>query len=178
MINGKEVAGFNADLLDYSYKIEFGADYVDDEKYVISYVLQEDGQTADVYESLDDKFTYIINVTAQDGTQQNYSIHFIPDTFDPTTEPTATDVCITSTMDGGWKFSTKCKNIMVILNDLNGRVIATATLPTVDPNVGEICDPNAEGFTYYAPQDQLVAYRFMYAQKKRVLSGKFKGQRR
>lgn len=178
MINGKEVAGFNADLLDYSYKIEFGADYVDDEKYVISYVLQEDGQTADVYESLDDKFTYIINVTAQDGTQQNYSIHFIPDTFDPTTEPTATDVCITSTADGGWKFVTKCKNITVILNDLNGRVIATATLPTVDPNVGEICDPNAEGFTYYAPQDQLVAYRFMYAQKKRVLSGKFKGQRR
>ncbi len=178
-INGKEVAGFNADVLDYSYKIEFGADYVDEEKYVISYILAEpQGQTADVYESLDDKFLYIINVTAQDGTQQNYSIRFIPDTFDPTNEPTATDVCITSTADGGWKFTTKCKNITVILNDLSGKIIATASLPTIDPNIGEICDPNAEGFTYYAPQDQLVAYRFMYAQKKRVVSGKFKGMRR
>lgn len=178
LINGKEVAGFNADVLEYSYKIEFGADYVDTEKYVISYVLQETGQTADVYESLDDKFTYVINVTAQDGTKKKYSIQFTPDTFDPTTEPAATDVCITSTADGGWKFATRCKNITVILNDMSGRVVATATLPTVDPNIGEICDPNAEGFTYYAPQDHLVVYRFMYAQKKKVLSGKFKGQRR
>ncbi|MCQ2360923.1 MAG: hypothetical protein MJ009_05545 [Paludibacteraceae bacterium] len=184
MISDKVLPGFAPDVLDYEYRIEFGSTYVDTAKYVISYILQEpQGQSVTIQHKMDkhgeeDPFTYIVTVVAQDKTEKQYTIHFVPDTFDPTTEPTATDVCITSTADGGWKFVTKCKNITVILNDLNGRVIATATLPTVDPNIGEICDPNAEGFTYYAPQDQLVAYRFMYAQKKRVLSGKFKGQRR
>lgn len=179
MVNGKEVGGFSSDVYEYTYIVPFGTAAIDPEKYVITYTMAEpQGQSVDVYADLDDPFLYWVKVTAQDETKAYYSIRFVADIFDPTQEPSEIDVCISSTQDGGWKFATKCKNVVVVLTDLTGKFIAIATLPVVDPNIGEICNPDAEGYVYYAPQDELVIYNFIYAQKKKVKAGKFKGIRR
>lgn len=162
------VSGFEPDILDYTIKIPFGATTID--KELVTYETQEPGQTVMVVK---DNLDVQLQVMAQDGKSYAiYTIHFVPDEFDPTAEPTQADVCLTSTPDGSWKFTTRCKNVNVILTDLSGRFLGIVELPTVDPNCEDICSPLAEGYIFKGEQNQVVTYNFLYAQKKRVLTGK------
>lgn len=162
------VNGFDPDVLEYTIKIPFGATNVD--KELVTYETQEPGQTVMVVK---DNLDVQLQVMAQDGESYAiYIIHFVPDEFDPTAEPAQSDVCLTSTPDGSWKFTTRCKNVTVILTDLGGRFLGIVELPTVDPNCEDICSPDAEGYIFKGEQNQVVTYNFLYAQKKRVLTGK------
>lgn len=164
------VSGFEPDILDYTIKIPFGATTID--KELVTYETQEPGQTVMVVK---DNLDVQLQVMAQDGESYAiYTIHFVPDEFDPTAEPTQADVCLTSTPDGSWKFTTRCKNVNVILTDLSGRFLGIVELPTVDPNCEDICSPLAEGYIFKGEQNQVVTYNFLYAQKKRVLTGKIR----
>ena len=98
----------------------------------------------------------------------------MPDDFDPSVTPTGDEVCITSTDDGGWRFTTKCSNVDIYLSDMSGRMIANYTLPLVDPNIEDICSPEAEGYVYQGPSGQIVLYYFVYAKKKVIYNGKFR----
>ena len=164
------IDGFSPDIYDYTIKLPFGSNTVD--KDLVTYKTQEPGQTVMVVKN---NLDVELQVTAQDGeTYQIYTIHFVPDDFDPTVVPTQNEVCVTSTVDGGWKFTTKCKNLTVIITDLAGRFLSIAELPSVDPNCEDICSPDAEGYVYYGVKNQVVTYNFLYAQKQRVLTGKLK----
>ena len=115
-----------------------------------------------------------IFVTAEDGSKSVYRIHFMVDDFDPTTAPTADNVCITSQPDGSWKFTTNCANVTLYLVTLDGKVLVQAPLELVDVNVPDICSPEAEGYVYDAGIDNIIAYYFMHNMKTVVLSGKFR----
>lgn len=164
------VEGFDPAIYDYTIKLPYGSNTVD--KELVTYKAHEKGQSVMVVK---DNLDVEVQVSAQDGKSVTiYTIHFVPDDFDPTVVPTEDDVCITSTLDGGWKFTTRCKNLTIILTDLTGRFIAIATIPTVDPNCEDICSPEAEGYVFYGETNQVVTYNFLYAQQKRILTGKFK----
>ncbi len=164
------IDGFEPDVYEYTIKLPFGSNTVD--KDLVTYKTQEPGQTVMVVKN---NLDVELQVTAQDGeTYQIYTIHFVPDDFDPTVVPTQNEVCVTSTADGGWKFTTKCKNLTVIITDLAGRFLSIAELPSVDPNCEDICSPDAEGYVYYGVKNQVVTYNFLYAQKQRVLTGKLR----
>lgn len=164
------IDGFSPDIYDYTIKLPFGSNTVD--KDLVTYKTQEPGQTVMVVKN---NLDVELQVTAQDGeTYQIYTIHFVPDDFDPTVVPTQNEVCVTSTADGGWKFTTKCKNLTVIITDLAGRFLSIAELPSVDPNCEDICSPDAEGYVYYGVKNQVVTYNFLYAQKQRILTGKLR----
>ncbi len=164
------IDGFEPDVYEYTIKLPFGSNTID--KELVTYQTQEPGQTVMVVKN---NLDVELQVTAQDGeTYQIYTIHFVPDDFDPTVVPTQNEVCVTSTADGGWKFTTKCKNLTVIITDLAGRFLSIAELPSVDPNCEDICSPDAEGYVYYGVKNQVVTYNFLYAQKQRVLTGKLR----
>lgn len=115
-----------------------------------------------------------IFVTAEDGSKSVYRIHFMVDEFDPTTTPGADNVCITSLPDGSWKFTTNCTNVVLYLVTLDGKVLLTAPLELVNPNVPNICSDEAEGFVYDAAIDNVIAYYFVHNMKTVISSGKFR----
>lgn len=170
---------FDPDVYEYTYKLPFGAAFVDEE--LVTFEKHEESQMVKVQKSEQSTFDFMISVYSQEDIETGkevpsgiYYISFVPDSFNPTSEPTANDVCITSTPDGTWKFTTKCKNVTIVLRDLNGGFMNVVNLPTVDPNCENICDANAKGFLYKGQLGKVVIYNFIYANKKRVLMGKFK----
>lgn len=169
-IEGELIENFDPLVHDYYYTLPFGASYVDVE--MLGYEKTEQGQEVTFVK---DGMDIQLQVLAQDGTSIGiYTIHFVPDDFDPSVTPTGDEVCITSTDDGGCRFTTKCSNVDIYLSDMSGRMIANYTLPLVNPNIEDICSPEAEGYVYQGPSGQIVLYYFVYAKKKVIYSGKFR----
>lgn len=176
---GVVLEDFDPNVYEYTYKLPFGAAFVDED--LITYDKQEDAQMVKIQKSELSSFDFIISVYSQEDVLKGadkpsgvYFLSFVPDDFDPTTEPTASDVCVTSTQDGGWKFTTKCRNVFIVLRDLNGGFLDVVVLPLVDPNCESICDAKANGYVYYGHSGKVVIYNFIYANKKRFATGKFK----
>ncbi|NCC98972.1 MAG: hypothetical protein EOL95_04600 [Bacteroidia bacterium] len=164
------IENFDPSIHDYYYTLPFGTSFVDVE--MLQYEKTEQGQEVTLVK---DGMDIQLQVRAQDGVSIGiYIIHFVPDDFDPSVTPTADEVCITSTDNGGWKFATKCSNVDVYLSDMAGRMIVNYTLPLVDPNIEDICSPEAEGYIYKGPSNQVVLYYFVYAKKRVISSGKFR----
>ena len=150
-VDGELVDGFVPEIDEYYYSLPFGSTFVDET--IVTYQAAESGQTVTLYK---DGMDVKVSVTAQDGSSMRvYTIHFVSSSFDPSKQATLEDVCVTSTADGYWKFTTKCNNVYVCLADLSGRPIANVMLPLVDPNVPDICSPSAEGYLY-VPQSSEV----------------------
>ncbi|MCQ2336242.1 MAG: hypothetical protein MJ010_03565 [Paludibacteraceae bacterium] len=176
---GVSMKDFDPDVYEYTYKLPFGTAFVDDD--LVTFDKHEESQMVKVQKSEQSAFDFMISVYSQEDIETGkevpsgmYYISFVPDSFNPTSEPTADDVCITSTPDGEWKFTTRCKNVTIVLRDLNGGFMDVVNLPTVDPNCENICDANAKGYLYKGQLGKVVIYNFIYANKKRVLMGKFK----
>lgn len=170
LINGESLLGFTPEQLEYTYILPFGSSAVPEE---IVYVSNDTTQTVVLSINQLGLPTEIF-VTAEDGSKSVYRIHFMVDEFDPSTTPTADNVCITSLPDGSWKFTTNCTNVYLYLVTLDGKVIVTAPLPLVDPNVPNICSDEAEGFVYETGIDNVIAYYFVHNMKTVVASGKFR----
>ncbi|MEE1183319.1 MAG: hypothetical protein UHZ06_02395, partial [Paludibacteraceae bacterium] len=169
-INGESLPDFEPEKLEYVYKLPFGATSVPED---IVYISDDPTQRVTIAINQLGMPTEIF-VTAEDGSKSVYRIHFMVDDFDPTTAPTADNVCITSQPDGSWKFTTNCANVTLYLVTLDGKVLVQAPLELVDVNVPDICSPEAEGYVYDAGIDNIIAYYFMHNMKTVVLSGKFR----
>ena len=169
-INGESLPDFEPEKLEYVYKLPFGSTSVPED---IVYISDDPTQRVTIAINQLGMPTEIF-VTAEDGSKSVYRIHFMVDDFDPTTAPTADNVCITSQPDGSWKFTTNCANVTLYLVTLDGKVLVQAPLELVDVNVPDICSPEAEGYVYDAGIDNIIAYYFMHNMKTVVLSGKFR----
>lgn len=168
-VDGELVDGFVPEIDEYYYSLPYGSTFVDET--IVTYQAAESGQTVTLYK---DGMDVKVSVTAQDGSSMRvYTIHFVSSSFDPSKQATLEDVCVTSTADGYWKFTTKCNNVYVCLADLSGRPIANVMLPLVDPNVPDICSPSAEGYLY-VPQSSEVLIYFFHSNGHRITSGKIR----
>lgn len=169
LINGKSIDGFDPEILEYTYVLPYGSLVVPED---IQYVTSDTTQTVVMAINPLGEPTRIF-VTAQDGSEAIYKIHFTVDEFDPSVEPTVDNVCITSTPDGKWKFTTDCANVSLLISTLNGKVMVLADLEIVDVNIPNICSQEANGFIFDAPEGQVLVYYFIY-NKRAVKSGKFR----
>lgn len=170
LINGESIPGFDPDVLGYVYWLPYGSASVPSD---ITYVSSDTTQTISMSINQLGELTKIY-VTAQDGTEAIYTIQFNVDDFDPSTTPTAENVCVTSRADNSWKFTTNCYNVVLYLSTLDGKVLMKAHLPLVDPNVKEICSEEANGFIFDQALDRVVAYYFVHQNKTIVKSGKIR----
>lgn len=170
LINGVSLDGFDPEILEYTYILPYGSLVVPED---IQYVTSDTTQTVVMAINPLGEPTRIF-VTAQDGSEAIYKIHFTVDEFDPSVEPTSDNVCITSTPDGKWKFTTNCANVSVMISTLSGKVMLLTNLELVDVNVPEICSPEANGFIYNAPEGQILVYYFIHMNKRTIKSGKFR----
>lgn len=169
LVNGVSLDGFDPEVLEYTYYLPYGALVVPED---IQYVTNDTTQT--VVMSINSVGVPTeIYVTAEDGTKAVYKIHFVEDDFNPNTEPTVDNVCITSLPSGKWKFTTDCANVSLLISTLNGKVMVLADLEIVDVNIPNICSQEANGFIYDAPEGQVLVYYFIY-NKRAVKSGKFR----
>ena len=170
LVNGKSLDGFDPEVLEYTYYLPYGAVTVPED---IQYVTTDSTQT--VVMSINSiGVPTEIYVTAEDGTRAIYKIHFVPDDFNPNTDPTADNVCITSLPDGKWKFTTNCANVSLLISTLDGKVMLLAELELVDVNIPEICSPEANGLIFDAPEGEILVYYFLNAKRKSIYSGKFR----
>ena len=170
LVNGKSLDGFSPDILEYIYILPYGSVSVPED---ITYVTSDSTQTVSVSINALGTPTEIF-VTAEDGTKAVYRIHFVPDDFNPGTEPTEDNVCVTSLPDGKWKFTTNCSNVSIMLSTLDGKIMLLKNLELVDVNVPNICSPEAEGYVYDVPDGLIIAYYFIHNNKKVVESGKIR----
>ncbi|MBR6686963.1 MAG: hypothetical protein IKL69_06110, partial [Paludibacteraceae bacterium] len=170
LVNGKSLDGFSPDILEYTYILPYGSVSVPED---ITYVTSDSTQTVSVSINALGTPTEIF-VTAEDGTKAVYRIHFVPDDFNPGTEPTEDNVCVTSLPDGKWKFTTNCSNVSIMLSTLDGKIMLLKNLELVDVNVPNICSPEAEGYVYDIPDGLIIAYYFIHNNKKVVESGKIR----
>ena len=170
LINGASIDGFDPEVLEYTYILPFGSMVVPSD---IAYVSTDSTQTVVLSINQLGEPTEIF-VTAEDGTKAVYRIHFVVDEFDPSTEPTVDNVCITSMPDGKWKFTTNCTNVSLLISTLNGKVMLLTDLELVDVNVPNICSEEANGFVFDAPEGQVLVYYFIHMNKRTIHSGKFR----
>ena len=169
LVNGVSIEDFDSEILEYTYIIPFGSATVPED---ITYVTSDPSQSVVVSINQLGVPTEIF-VTAEDGTEAVYRIHFVPDDFDPSTEPTVDNVCITSLTDGKWKFTTDCSNVKLLISTLNGKVMLLADLEIVDVKIPSICSEEANGYIYEAPEGQVLVYYFIHNNRS-VKSGKFR----
>ena len=169
LVNGVSIEDFDSEILEYTYIIPFGSATVPED---ITYVTSDPSQSVVVSINQLGVPTEIF-VTAEDGTEAVYRIHFVPDDFDPSTEPTVDNVCITSLPDGKWKFTTDCSNVKLLISTLNGKVMLLADLEIVDVKIPSICSEEANGYIYDAPEGQVLVYYFIHNNRS-VKSGKFR----
>lgn len=170
LINGKSIEGFDPEELEYTYILPFGSLAVPED---IIYLSSDTTQTIVLSVNLLGKPTEIF-VTAEDGTKAVYRIHFVVDEFDPTTEPTVDNVCITSLPDGKWRFTTNCSNVSLLISTLDGKLMLLTDLELVDVNIPNICSEEANGFVFDAPEGQILVYYFKHMNKRTIHSGKFR----
>ena len=169
LVDGVSIEGFDPEVLEYTYTVPYGSVVVPED---IRYVTSDSTQTVVISINQLGVPTEIF-VTAEDGTEAVYRIHFVPDDFNPNTEPTVDNVCITSLPDGKWKFTTDCANVSLLISTLNGKVMVVADLEIVDVKIPNICSEEANGYIFDAPEGQVLVYYFIY-NKRAVKSGKFR----
>lgn len=165
---------FSPDVHDYEIKLPFGAGTVD--KDLVTFTAMESGQSVMVVRSESEtEIAVEVQVVAQDCVHKDkYTVHFVPADFDPTTVPSENDVCITGSETEGWRFTTRCENIRVVIMNMAGAIERIAKVPVVDPNCEDICAPCADGYLYNEEKRGVFIYNIVYSSDKRVKAGKFK----
>ena len=170
LVNGKSLAGFDPEVLDYTYILPYGSVVAPSN---ITYVSSDSTQTVAVVVNPLSKPSEIF-VIAEDGTTAVYRIYFLVDEFDPASTPTTENVCVTKTASGDWKFTTNCNNVFLYMTTLTGQLIKQVPLPLVDVNVPDICSEEAEGYLYSDHGEHIVTYYFVHMQKTVVKGGKIR----
>ena len=176
-INDQLIRGFDPEVLEYEY-------YVSDIQPTVL-AIPEDSTASIVYGIYAANEPFYIYVTAEDGTEEYYTIHFIPSTIQTTTTPSSADVLfkhIQGTSD--IVFATTRKNISVAVYNSDGRrVFYSAVQESSQNDVYLITDAQGRDqlVDVYAPTtifsipdiNQLYFYVFIENDKNKIKSGKF-----
>ena len=170
------VRDFNAEVFEYTYYIQGIAP-------AILAVPQDSNATVD-YSMFVDGEPYYIYVTAHDGTESTYTIHFLQSTINSAQTPMANDVLvkhIPGTMD--LVFATLRKNVSVAVYTPDGHMLYYSKLTETNQN-DAIVVTNADGSdrlldvltltdVYTLPEaNRTYIYCFYENEKRRIASGK------
>jgi hypothetical protein len=170
------IRGFDPNVYEYSY-------YVTDVQPTIMAIAEDSVATIE-YSFYTANTPYYIYVTAQDGSEQVYTIYFMQSTIQTAATPNPLDVMmkhIKGTQDIA--FATIRKNVSVAVYAANGQILFHATVPESSQN-DVIIITNAEGqeelidvhtplTTFTMPEaNQTYFYVFFENEKNRIASGK------
>ena len=170
------VRDFNAEVFEYTYYIQGIAP-------AILAVPQDTNATVD-YSMFVDGEPYYIYVTAHDGTESTYTIHFLQSTINSAQTPMANDVLvkhIPGTMD--LVFATLRKNVSVAVYTPDGHMLYYSKLTETNQN-DAIVVTNADGSdrlldvltltdVYTLPEaNRTYIYCFYENEERRIASGK------
>ncbi len=170
------VRDFDAEVFEYTY-------YIQGIVPAILAIPQDSNATVD-YSMFVDGEPYYIYVTAHDGTESTYTIHFLQSTINSAQTPMANDVLvkhIPGTMD--LVFATLRKNVSVAVYTLNGHMLYYSKLTETNQN-DAIVVTNADGSdrlldvltatdVYTLPEaNRTYLYCFFENEKRRIASGK------
>ena len=176
-IDGTLIRDFNPEVTEYTY-------YVTNVQPSVEAIAEDSTSTIE-YGIYAVDAPYYIYVTAQDGSEQVYTIFFISTTINDAATPNALDVLmkhIKGTNDIA--FATLRKNVSVCVYHMNGQVLFHAAIPESNQN-DVIIITNANGqeelvdvytplTTFTLPEEnQHYFYVFYENNKRKIASGKF-----
>ena len=167
VIDGKSISDFEPTKFHYEYLLPFGASAIP--TYIG--VKQEDSQSINYTQNHVEETSYIF-VTAEDGSENVYSILFSATGKNPGDKPTKDDVCWSYYADGTFKFSSSRNNVTIFIYDTAGRLIYKAGVPVSDPN-STICDSENGAMFRATKKGQVYVFSFVYNLKQKITSGKF-----
>ena len=175
-LDGTLIRGFDAKVFEYTY-------YVTDAQPAVEAIPQDPNATVE-YSMYTAGQPFYIYVTAQDGTEQIYTINFLISELQSAKTPTASDVLIkriAGTMD--FAVATIRKNVSIGIYSENGHLIFHSKLTESNPNTA-IIGTNADGSdrlldvteaeTYFTlpAVNRTFIYVFFENEKNRITSGK------
>ena len=176
-IDGTLIRDFNPEVTEYTYYVTSVQPSVE--------AIAEDSTSTIEYGMYAVDAPYYIYVTAQDGSEQVYTIFFVSTTINDAATPNALDVLmkhIKGTNDIA--FATLRKNVSVCVYHMNGQVLFHAAIPESNQN-DVIIITNANGqeelvdvytplTTFTLPEEnQHYFYVFYENNKRKIASGKF-----
>ena len=175
-IDGTLIRDFNPEVTEYTYYVTKAQPSVE--------AIAEDSTSTIEYGIYAVDAPYYIYVTAQDGSEQVYTIFFVPTTINDAATPNVLDVLmkhIKGTNDIA--FATLRKNVSVCVYHMNGQMLFHAAIPESNQN-DVIIITNANGqeelvdvytplTTFTLPEEnQHYFYVFYENNKRKIASGK------
>ena len=170
-LKGTTIADFDSTRLSYTYLLPYGSadisldwvGYTPGDEYQ-EVLMATEGNVAEGNAVIN------IFVTAQDGTESIYTIHFVITSDDPTAYPGSDDVCLVRLPENGkWRATSIRSNVQVILFDMFGHRLASGIIPVIDPNEKDyMCDPTATsiGLDFTLPKENaFYVFTFVYEGK-------------
>lgn len=176
-IEGTLIRDFNPEVTEYTYYVTNAQPSVE--------AIAEDSTSTIEYGIYAVDAPYYIYVTAQDGSEQVYTIYFVSTTINDAATPNVLDVLmkhIKGTNDIA--FATLRKNVSVCVYQMNGQMLFHAAIPESNQN-DVIMITNANGqeelvdvytplTTFTLPEEnQHYFYVFYENNKRKIASGKF-----
>jgi hypothetical protein len=176
-IAGTLVRDFVPEVTEYTY-------YVTDAQPSVNAIAEDSTSTIE-YGIYAVDAPYYIYVTAQDGSEQVYTIHFVSSTINTSATPNALDILmkhIQGTKDIA--FATIRKNVSVAVYKMNGQMLFHSAIPESNQNdvimiinangQEELVDIHTPLTTFTLPEEnQQYFYVFFENNNKRIASGKF-----
>lgn len=174
-VDGKLLRDFDPELLQYTYYVE------DVQPEVIA--TAEDSTTTVEYSIYTADQPFYIYVTAQDGSEQIYTIDFQQTTISSSIQPTANDVLVKHLGGMDFAVATLRKNVSIGVYTAHGNMIFLSKVTETSQN-DAIIGTNADGtdqlldVTTHTTQftlpekDQIFFYIFFENDKHRIKSGK------
>ena len=176
-IDGTLIRDFNPEVTEYTYYVTNVQPSVD--------AIAEDSTSTIEYGIYAVDAPYYIYVTAQDGSEQVYTIYFVSTTINDAVTPNALDVLmkhIKGTRDIA--FATLRKNVSVCVYQMNGQTLFHAAIPESNQNdviiitnangQDELVDVYTPLTTFTLPEEnQHYFYVFYENNKRKIASGKF-----
>lgn len=174
-VDGKLLRDFDPELLQYTYYVE------DVQPEVIA--TAEDSTTTVEYSIYTADQPFYIYVTAQDGSEQIYTIDFQPTTITSSIQPTANDVLVKHLGGMDFAVATLRKNVsigvytahgnMIFLNKVTETSQNDAIIGTNADGTDQLLDVTTHTTQFTLPEkDQIFFYIFFENDKHRIKSGK------
>ena len=176
-VEGELIRDFNPEVTEYTYYVTNSQPSVE--------AIAEDSTSTIEYGIYAVDAPYYIYVTAQDGSEQVYTIFFVSTTINDAATPNVLDVLmkhIKGTKD--IVFATLRKNVLVGIYTLNGQMLFHSRIPDSNQNdvimiinangQEELVDVHTPLCTFTLPEEnQHYFYVFYENNKRKIASGKF-----
>ena len=174
-VDGELIRDFDPEVLEYTYYIGDAQPFVE--------ALPEDSTSIAVNGYYNEGEPFYIYVTAQDGTEQIYTIHFVATTIQSNIQPSATDVLVKHLGGMNFAVATLRKNVSIGVYTSQGNMFFFSKVEESSQN-DAVIGTNADGtdqlldiynhttqFTL-PEKDQIFFYVFFENEENRIKSGK------